>query len=95
MANFFLAPIILRLLCKTEIWHWFKRCASSFNPFDDRAAEEYGLIRADLTARGQMIGIHDIMIAAIALANNLTVVTHNTAEFGRVKGLLIEDWQIP
>ena len=35
------------------------------------------------------------MIAAIALANGLTVVTHNTAEFSRVPGLRIEDWHLP
>ncbi len=34
------------------------------------------------------------MIAAIALANGLTIVTHNTAEFSRVNGLLIEDWHM-
>jgi tRNA(fMet)-specific endonuclease VapC len=61
-------------------------------PFDDRAADVYGRIRADLERRGQAIGPNDTMIAAIALANGLTVVTHNTAEFSRVSGLLIEDW---
>ena len=35
-----------------------------------------------------------ILIATIVLANGCTLVTHNTAEFGRVPGLLIEDWQI-
>jgi tRNA(fMet)-specific endonuclease VapC len=64
-------------------------------PFDDRAAEEYGPIRADLAARGQSIGPNDLMIAAIALANGCTLVTHNTAEFSRVPGLVIEDWQVP
>ena len=34
-----------------------------------------------------------MMIAAIALASRLTLVTHNTMEFGRIPGLLIEDWQ--
>lgn len=64
-------------------------------PFDDRAAEEYGLVRADIPSRGLMIGANDLLIASIALANNLTLMTHNTAEFGRVNGLLIYDWQIP
>jgi tRNA(fMet)-specific endonuclease VapC len=41
------------------------------------------------------IGRNDLLIAAIALARGLTVVTHNTSEFGRVPGLAIEDWQIP
>ena len=61
-------------------------------PFDDLAADVYGRIRADLERRGQAIGPNDTMIAAIALANGLTVVSHNRAEFSRVSGLLIEDW---
>jgi tRNA(fMet)-specific endonuclease VapC len=61
-------------------------------PFDDAAAEAYGHIRADLAAKGTPIGPNDLMIAAIALANNLTLVTHNTREFARVDGLPLEDW---
>jgi tRNA(fMet)-specific endonuclease VapC len=62
-------------------------------PFDDRAAEEYGIIRERLAALGTPIGPNDLMIAAIALANGMTLVTHNTSEFSRVPGLVIEDWQ--
>lgn len=62
-------------------------------PFDDAAAAIYGQIRAALARAGTPIGPNDLMIAAIALANGLTLVTHNTAEFSRVPGLLIEDWQ--
>ena len=62
-------------------------------PFDDRCAEEYGRLRAQLATAGTMIGPNDLMIASIALANQLTLVTHNTAEFSRVAGLTIEDWQ--
>jgi tRNA(fMet)-specific endonuclease VapC len=61
--------------------------------FDDSAADEYGRIRHILASQGKIIGPNDLMIAAIALANNLTLVTHNTAEFGRVPGLKFEDWQ--
>lgn len=64
-------------------------------PFDDSAAEQHGPIRAHLAAQGTPIGPHDLMIAAIALAHRLTVVTHNTREFSRVPGLTLEDWQIP
>ena len=62
-------------------------------PFDDRAADEYGQIRAHLTARGTLIGPNDMPIAAIARANGLTLVTHNTAEFRRVSGLNMKGWQ--
>ncbi len=62
-------------------------------PFDERAAEEYGKLRAHLAGLGQLIGPNDLMIAAIALANGMTLVTHNTAEFSRVPGLMLEDWQ--
>ena len=62
-------------------------------PFDDPAAEAYGRIREHLASVGKPIGPHDLMIAAIALAQGLTLVTHNTAEFSRVPGLTLEDWQ--
>ena len=62
-------------------------------PFDDQAAEEYGRIRSHLTVRGTPIGPNDLMIAAIALTNRVTLVTHNTGEFSRVPGLPLEDWQ--
>ncbi len=62
-------------------------------PFDDRSADEYGKLRAHLATGGELIGPNDLMIASIALANRLTLVTHNTSEFGRVRGLSVEDWQ--
>jgi tRNA(fMet)-specific endonuclease VapC len=62
-------------------------------PFDEAAAEEYGRLRAHLTATGQVIGPNDMMIAAIALANGKTLVSHNTSEFSRVPKLVLEDWQ--
>ena len=61
--------------------------------FDDQAAEQYGKVRANLAALGISIGPNDLMIAAIALANQMTLVTHNTTEFSRVAGLTLEDWQ--
>jgi len=62
-------------------------------PFDDRAAEEYATIRSHLTRLGTPIGANDLIIASIALANSLTLVSHNTKEFSRVPGLLLEDWE--
>ena len=64
-------------------------------PFDDSAAEQYGRERARLAALGTPIGPNDLMIASIALAHGLTLVTHNTNEFARVQELAIEDWQAP
>lgn len=64
-------------------------------PFDDRAAEIYGRLRADLMQRGVPIGPNDMLIAAVALAHGMTLVTHNVREFSRVFGLRIEDWQTP
>jgi len=63
-------------------------------PFDDRAAEIYGLVRIQLAAAGKLIGPNDLLIAAIAIANDVTLVTHNTREFSRVEGLHIEDWEV-
>jgi tRNA(fMet)-specific endonuclease VapC len=63
-------------------------------PFDDKAAETYSQIRAKLEKLGTPIGPNDLLIAAIALANDVTLVTHNTREFGRVEGLKLEDWEI-
>lgn len=62
-------------------------------PFDDRCAEHYGAIRADLLSQGTPIGPNDLMIAAIARAHDATLVTHNLGEFSRVIGLRMEDWE--
>jgi tRNA(fMet)-specific endonuclease VapC len=64
-------------------------------PFDDAAADVYSRIRHDLEGRGVPIGPYDMQIAAIALVNGYTLVTHNTNEFSRVPGLALEDWEAP
>ncbi|EKV03194.1 putative nucleic acid-binding protein [Leptolyngbya sp. PCC 7375] len=43
---------------------------------------------------GTPIGAYDLQIAAIAMVNGLTLVTHNTREFDRVEGLRLEDWAL-
>jgi tRNA(fMet)-specific endonuclease VapC len=63
-------------------------------PFDDTAAEHFARIGAELLKRGTPIGPNDLVIAATALAHQVTLVTHNTAEFSRVPGLRLEDWEI-
>ncbi|MEW6751651.1 MAG: type II toxin-antitoxin system VapC family toxin [Candidatus Latescibacterota bacterium] len=62
-------------------------------PFDDRCAEQYGLVRAELARVGQPIGPNDLLIAATARAHDAVLVTHNVAEFARVEGLQVEDWE--
>ncbi len=62
---------------------------------DREVAEAFGRIRADLLDRGRPVGVPDLFNAAVALAHNLTVVTHNVADFQDVPGLSIVDWMIP
>ncbi|MGB1289043.1 MAG: type II toxin-antitoxin system tRNA(fMet)-specific endonuclease VapC [Aggregatilineales bacterium] len=62
-------------------------------PFDDKAQIHAAEIRANLAKMGTPIGPYDLLIAAIARANNLILVTHNTREFRRVTNLKIEDWE--
>lgn len=62
--------------------------------FDEKAARVCDRLRAELERKGTPIGPHDLQIAAIALANHLTLVTHNVSEFSRVPHLLWEDWEI-
>ena len=68
--------------------------ASGFDilPFDDNDAEVFGLIRADLEKRGQVIGSYDMQIGAQAISNDLILVTNNTGEFERIKDLKLENW---
>jgi len=62
-------------------------------PFDREDARQAGAIRAELATTGQPIGAYDVLIAGQALARQLILVTHNASEFGRVTGLVVEDWQ--
>ncbi len=61
-------------------------------PFDEPSVWAYGQLRADLERSGQSIGSLDTMIAAHALSINAILVTNNTREFSRVKGLQLENW---
>lgn len=68
--------------------------ASAFDivDFNDDDAEIYGMIRADLEKKGQVIGPYDMQIAAQAISRNIILVTNNVKEFRRVKTLKIENW---
>lgn len=61
-------------------------------PFDDDATDFYGTQRSILEKAGTPIGNADLMIASIALANDLTVVTRNQKEFIRIQNLRVEVW---
>lgn len=60
--------------------------------FDVPADAEYGAIRAELEAAGRPIGPNDLLIAAHAYALEAVLVTANTGEFSRVRGLQVENW---
>ncbi len=60
--------------------------------FDEHCAWEYGAIGSELEANGYTIGPNDLLIAATALANDATLVTHNVSEFKRINRLCLEDW---
>jgi tRNA(fMet)-specific endonuclease VapC len=62
-------------------------------PFDDFAADLYGQLRANLHRAGELIGPNDMLIAATALAHDLTLVTRNVKEFARIPGLRWVDWE--
>lgn len=75
--------------------HTLKGFLSNFPdlPYDSAAAEQYGIIRASLEKQGTPIGPYDMQIAAIAISNTVTLITHNTKEFCRINGLSIVDWE--
>lgn len=60
--------------------------------FSEKAAIEYGKIRAFLENQGTHIGPLDTLIAAHAVSENMILVTHNTKEFLRVPDLTVENW---
>jgi tRNA(fMet)-specific endonuclease VapC len=68
--------------------------AASFEilPFDSDDAETFGMIKAELEKRGQLIGPYDMQIGAQALRRGLVLVTNNTGEFRRIRGLTVENW---
>ena len=61
-------------------------------PYDEFAAKTYGAIRFQLEKQGQPIGPLDLLIAAHALSQKLTLVTNNDKEFKRIKNLKVENW---
>jgi tRNA(fMet)-specific endonuclease VapC len=63
--------------------------------FEQDSAERFGIIQTQLLRRGITVNAVDLMIAAVALVHDLTVVTHNTKDFHNIPGLRLEDWLTP
>jgi tRNA(fMet)-specific endonuclease VapC len=63
--------------------------------FEQESAERFGMIQTQLLRRGITVNPVDLMIAAVALVHDLTVVTHNTKDFQNIPGLRLEDWLTP
>jgi tRNA(fMet)-specific endonuclease VapC len=62
--------------------------------FDQQAAVAYGDVRSSLEKRGEVIGAHDLLIAAHALSLDRILVTNNEREFKRVEGLKVDNWAV-
>jgi len=63
--------------------------------FDRVCANEFGRVRIQLRRSGIEVPSVDLMIASVALVYDLTMVTHNTADFQNIPGLRLDDWLTP
>ena len=63
--------------------------------YDHACAEEFGKVRGKLLQQGISVPTADLMIGAVALVHNLTLVTNNTADFQNIPGLRLDDWLTP
>jgi tRNA(fMet)-specific endonuclease VapC len=63
--------------------------------FDAACAKQFGQVRGTLLQQGITVSRMDLLIACVALAHNLTLVTHNTADYRNVPALRLDDWLIP
>jgi tRNA(fMet)-specific endonuclease VapC len=63
--------------------------------FDSACAERLGEVRGTLLQKGITVSRMDSLIASVALVHNLTLVTHNTADYQNIPGLRLDDWLVP
>ena len=84
--------------------HWGERTRETMHaslsnftvlPFTEKDAVVFGTLRAMLEKMGTPIGVLDAMIGAQGISNGLRIVTHNTGEFSRLPGAMLEDWVEP
>ena len=61
-------------------------------PFDRKAIDNFSVIKADLKKQGRLVDDFDMLIAAVALSNDLILVTNNEKHFERIPDLAIENW---
>ena len=64
-------------------------------PFDATCAERFGMERGRLLRQGISIPDSDLMIAAVSLVHDFTLVTHNTKDVKNIPGLRLDDWLMP
>jgi tRNA(fMet)-specific endonuclease VapC len=103
-AEIYLCSIVYTELCygayksqqtarnKLRVEQFFQQFISL--SFDNTAGNQAGQIRAELESQGTPIGSNDLLIAAIAIANDRVLVTHNVREFSRIADLRYEDWEV-
>jgi tRNA(fMet)-specific endonuclease VapC len=63
--------------------------------FDADCSKQFGMVRGELLQKGISVSRLDLLIAAVALVHNLTLVTHNTADYKNIPGLRLDDWLVP
>jgi len=63
--------------------------------FDSACAEQFGRVQGGMLQQGLAVPETDLMIASVALFHNLTLVTHNTADFQNIPNLRLDDWLTP
>jgi tRNA(fMet)-specific endonuclease VapC len=63
--------------------------------YDNDCAKEFGRVRVELRQQGIEVPTVDLMIASVALVYDLTMVTHNTADYQNIPGLRLDDWLTP
>jgi tRNA(fMet)-specific endonuclease VapC len=74
---------------------WFLGGPVELLPFTDEDGRAAGRVRASLESAGTPIGAYDVLIAAQALRIDAVLVTNNTRELTRVRGLVTDDWTRP
>jgi tRNA(fMet)-specific endonuclease VapC len=62
--------------------------------FDSACANRFGLVRAELLQVGISVSRLDLLIGSVALVHDLTLVTHNTADFRNIPNLRLDDWLV-